>query len=173
MWNSLQRSKEKDRHRSNVCVCMCVYVCIYVSTYVRTNELMCVFVCMYVCTYIHICIWINLCMYVCMSVCIHVRMNVKVKQSHYRPGQDLGVPGGWGSQISIQSAHEGGKVVSATHRPPLTRKTFLVLISVRGWVNPTAIVRPKGLCQWKIPMTQSGIKPATFRLMYERNILNS
>jgi hypothetical protein len=83
----------------------------------------------------------------------------KVKQSHYRPWQALRVRGSWGSQNLRQSAH-GGKVVSPTHRPPLT-----VLISVRGWVDPRAIVRPEGLCQWKIPMTPTGIDPATFRFV--------
>jgi hypothetical protein len=89
----------------------------------------------------------------------------KVNQSHYRSGQALRFLGGWGSQISRQSQHEGDKDFSRTQRPPLPPRKYLVLISVRGWVNPKGIVRPEGLCQWTIPMTPLRIEPATFRLV--------
>jgi len=46
------------------------------------------------------------------------KKKITVKKSAIWPGQALRVPRDWGSQISRQSAHEGGKV-SPTHRPPL------------------------------------------------------
>jgi hypothetical protein len=48
---------------------------------------------------------------------------VKVKQSNYNPWQTLRVPGACGSQISRQSAHEGGEV-SPTHRPSLPHRKY-------------------------------------------------
>jgi hypothetical protein len=71
---------------------------------------------------------------------INVHISV-VKQSHYRPWQALRDPGGC------------QPYAPAAFTP---QEKFLVLISVRDWVNPRAIVRPKRLCQWKIPMTPSG-----------------
>ena len=43
----------------------------------------------------------------------------KAKQSLYKHGQVLGVPGCRGFQISRQSAHDSGKIVSPMYRPPL------------------------------------------------------
>jgi hypothetical protein len=83
-----------------------------------------------------------------------VKVKVKLKQSLYKPGQVLRVAGSWGSQISKQLA-------LAAFTP---QKIFLVLISVRGWVDPKALVWSEELCQWKFPLTLSGIEAATFRL---------
>ena len=41
----------------------------------------------------------------------------------------------------MTTAWDGGKVVSLTQRPPLPQEMLLVLISVRGSVDPGAIVR--------------------------------
>jgi len=79
----------------------------------------------------------------------------KVKQSHYRP---------WGFQ-EVEAPRFQVRLSALRTGRLYPQETFLVLISVRGWVDPRAIVQPEGLCQWKIPMTPSGIEPATFRLV--------
>ena len=75
------------------------------------------------------------------------------------------VPGGLGSQISGQSACEGGEVVSLTHRPPLPTGMFLVLIFTRGCVEPKVMVRSEGNMPLKNPVTPPGIDPGTVRLV--------
>jgi hypothetical protein len=91
-----------------------------------------------------------------------------VKQSHYGSGQALGVSGVWGSQISRHSAHEGGEIISPTHRPPLSPRKYSLysfLLKDESTPGPYEVVRPEGLCQWKIPITPTGIEPATLRLV--------
>ena len=65
------------------------------------------------------------------------------------------VPGHWGFHIPRQSVH-GGNVVNPTHGPHFP--------SLHPWYpwnsfplqTVSAIMRPEGLCQWKIPMTPIG-----------------
>jgi len=45
------------------------------------------------------------------------------------------------------------------------QEIFLVLISVRSWIDPRVIMRPEWLRQWELPVKSSGIEPATFRLV--------
>jgi hypothetical protein len=86
----------------------------------------------------------------------------KGKAIHYRPWRALSVPGGWGSQISWQSAHEGDKFVSSTHWPSLPPGNIPFTHFCH---RQRATVQSEGLCQWKIPVTPLGIEPGTFRFV--------
>jgi hypothetical protein len=81
----------------------------------------------------------------------------KVKQSRYRPGMAQ-------REVKVPKLHDNPYTALYTGRL-YPQEMLLVLISVRGWVDPRAIVRSEGLCQWKITMTPTGIKPATFRFV--------
>jgi hypothetical protein len=84
-----------------------------------------------------------------------------------RPWRPIGV---WDLRVptfSRQSAHRW-RWSCQPYAPAgrlLTPGRFLVLISVRGSVDPRAIVRLEVFSQLKNPMTSSRIGPATIRLV--------
>jgi len=91
---------------------------------------------------------------------LYKKVKVKVKWSRYRHGVAQRVPGNLGSQISWQRHRMVVRLSDLRTGRLYPQEIFLVLISVRGWVDPRAI-----LCQWKIPLTPAEIEPATFRFV--------
>jgi hypothetical protein len=53
-----------------------------------------------------------------------VKVKMKVRLFLYIPGEALRFPRGSGFKISRQLLHEGGKVVTSTHRPPLPPRKY-------------------------------------------------
>jgi len=97
---------------------------------------------------------------------LYCRVN-KVQLSRYRPGVTPRVPGSYRSQISWQRHRELVRLSALGTGRIFPQEILLILISVRGWVDPRDIVRSEGLCQWKIPITPSGIQSATFWFVAE------
>jgi len=89
---------------------------------------------------------------------IRFSIKVKVKQSHYRPGVAQRVPGSYGSRISWQRHRMMVRLSVVRTGRLYPQEMLLVLISVRGWVDPRAIVRSEGFY-----VTPAGIEPATSR----------
>ena len=85
---------------------------------------------------------------------------ISSKQSLYGPGQTLMVPEGCGFQISRQSAHEGGKVVRPTDRPPLPHRKY-------SWHS--FLLEDHSAIRRIMSVTPSGNEPATFRLVAPTN----
>jgi hypothetical protein len=68
--------------------------------------------------------------------------------------------------VSRQSVPVRSDAVSLRHPPAaFTPGRFLVLMSVRGWVDPRALVRLEGLHQVKMPA--SGIEHIALRLVMQ------
>ena len=67
----------------------------------------------------------------------------------------------WGFQEDEAPRFQNSRHMKVVRLLPLCtdchypQEIFLVLISVRGWVNSRATAQPEAMCQWKFPMTPS------------------
>jgi hypothetical protein len=102
------------------------------------------------------------CLFVCLFVCYSSWCINRVKQSLCRPGQASTVP--WGEAPRFQDSWHIKLVRLLSQRTGrlYLQEIFLVLNSVGGWVDSSVIVRPEGLCHWKILMALTGIEPASW-----------
>jgi len=90
----------------------------------------------------------------------------KAKLSHYRSGQDLGAPGDGDYSEFPENRHMEVEMLSAVRTGRLySQDMSLVLVSVRGWVEPRAIVRPEGISNRKTWMPPLGIEPVNFQVV--------
>jgi hypothetical protein len=87
------------------------------------------------------------------EICAGTSKESKDIHPHYRPWRPVGLQEVKAPTLLRQTAnrwrHGCQPYAPAAFYPQVDFLRFLVLISVRGWVDPRAIVRPEGLGQFK------------------------
>jgi len=120
----------------------------------------------YLYLYIYIFIFISICfIYIFIFISLFLSTLFIVitfcRQTEDEVKQSLEKPRGF-QDVEAIGFQDNRHMKVATFTPQVI---FLLLISLRAWSAPGAIVRLEGHCQWKITIPPSGIEPAIFRLL--------